>query len=259
VKWVKSEMFVDVHCHCLPNLDDGPESLGEAVALCRALVDDNVASVVATPHQLGRFEGRTTAAAIREGIQDLSEELGKNGISLELFSGAEVRLDERIGPLLAGGEILTLADMQQHILLELPNTVFLDIEPLIVQLRDAGVEVVIAHPERNVPLLRQLPTLRRWLDCGASLQVNAGCLTGRFGREVQLAAGRLVVEGWAALVGTDAHGQGVGGPGMTAAFEMIERHLGSDVGRLLCVENPSRVVRGESLAFASACPRKETW
>jgi protein-tyrosine phosphatase len=254
-----SQAFVDVHCHCLPNLDDGPESLSEAVALCRALANDNIATVVATPHQLGRFEGRITAAAIRKGIQDLGGELRKNGIGLQLFPGAEVRLDERIGPLLADDAILTLAEMQQHILLELPDTVFLDIEPLIFQLRDAGVEVIIAHPERNVRLLRQLPTLRRWLDCGASLQVNAGCLTGRFGREVQLAAVRLVAEGWAALVGTDAHGQDVAGPCMTAAFEMIERHVGSDAGRLLCVENPSRVVRGESLVFASTCPGKETW
>ena len=53
--------FSDVHCHCLPHLDDGPESLEEALALCRKLVEDRVSTVVATPHQLGRFEGRTRA------------------------------------------------------------------------------------------------------------------------------------------------------------------------------------------------------
>ena len=47
--------FVDMHCHCLPCLDDGPASADEAVALCGLLVADNVRTVVATPHQLGRF------------------------------------------------------------------------------------------------------------------------------------------------------------------------------------------------------------
>ena len=125
--------FVDVHCHCLPNLDDGPESVEEAIALCRVLAADNVSTVVATPHQLGRFEDRTKAEAIRRTVGVLNRALVERGIGLVVLPGAEVRVDERIDALLARGEILTLADAGRHVLLELPWDALIDIEPLLVQ------------------------------------------------------------------------------------------------------------------------------
>ena len=45
---------VDVHCHCLPGLDDGPQTLADAISLCRQIVEDGITTVIATPHQLGR-------------------------------------------------------------------------------------------------------------------------------------------------------------------------------------------------------------
>ena len=47
---------VDIHCHCLPGFDDGPASLEDSLALCQALVKDGITSVIATPHQLGRYD-----------------------------------------------------------------------------------------------------------------------------------------------------------------------------------------------------------
>ena len=45
---------VDIHCHILPGVDDGPATEDDAVALCRALAADGITTVCATPHQLGR-------------------------------------------------------------------------------------------------------------------------------------------------------------------------------------------------------------
>jgi protein-tyrosine phosphatase len=241
-----SARFVDLHCHCLPNLDDGPESIAEALALCAALADDNIGAVVATPHQLGRFEARTPAGEVRKTAGRLNQELSDRGIDLKVLPGAEVRLDERISELVAEDEILTLADMDRHILLELPAEVFIDIEPLLLELRLQGVDLVIAHPERNVPLLGQPRLLRRWLDYGASLQVTAASLAGCFGPAVEHAAWRLVAHGWAAVVATDAHDRGTCRPCMTAAFEMITASFGSDMAQLLCIGNPWRIATGES-------------
>jgi tyrosine-protein phosphatase YwqE len=180
---------VDVHCHCLPNLDDGPESMEEAIALCRVLAADNVSTVVATPHQLGRFEDRTKAGAIRRTVGALNRALGERGIDLTILPGAEVRVDERIDELLACGEILTLADAGCHVLLELPWDALIDIEPLLAQFTLRGVQTILAHPERNGPLLERPQMLGRWTASGVGLQVTAGshgdwgrlCRTGRLG------------------------------------------------------------------------------
>ena len=256
----KLRKFVDTHCHCLPHLDDGPKSVEEAIALCRMLVEDNVHTVVATPHQLGRFENRTGAAMIHQATRMLNEELEERGIELTVLPGAEVRLDERIAELLARHEILTLADAGRHVLLELLWDVFIDIEPLLVQFVSDGIGPIIAHPERNGPLLGHLEVLRRWLSCGGiSLQVTAASLMGHFGPQVGRAAWRLVTERWVDVIATDAHNIDSHPPCMVAAYEMIAAHLGRHFADLLCVGNPSRIARGERLVPACTLDRQEVW
>ena len=241
------EAFVDLHCHCLPSLDDGPTSMSESVALCRRLVEDHVDIVVATPHQLGRFQAQTTTTEVRRAVERLNRILTNSDIDLQVVPGAEVRLDERIGQLLVEDEVLTLADMNRHILLELPEDVFIDIEPLRAQLRSQGVNLVIAHPERNRALLAHPNALWRWLDSGVALQVTAASLAGHSDSPVERAAWALVAQGWVAVVATDAHDGRVNRPHMTAAYEMIRAHLGHELARLLCVENPRRVLNAQDL------------
>ncbi len=238
--------FVDVHCHCLPGLDDGPESVEEAILLCRALVADDVSTVVATPHQLGRFEDRTKAQAIRRAVGALNRALTERGIDLAVLPGAEVRLDERINELLACGAILTLADAGCHVLLELPWDALIDIEPLLVRFTSRGVQTILAHPERNGPLLECPQMLGCWTALGVGLQVTAGSLTGQWGRYAERAGWGLVAQGGRTCIATDAH-DGAQSPGMIKAFEAVAARLGSDLAYLLCVENPARVIRGEKL------------
>jgi protein-tyrosine phosphatase len=246
-----------VHCHCLPNLDDGPSSRDETLALCRALVDDGIRTVVATPHQLGRFETRTSVTAVREAVARLAGELQDAGLDLTVLPGAEVRLDERIGAFLAGDRILTVADRKRALLLELPGDTFIDIEPLVVELVALDVVPVLAHPERNRPLLAHSQALQRWRACGAGLQVTAASLTGDLGSREEQAAWTLIEQGWVDVIGSDAHDYQDSPPRMTAAFETLAAGLGRDWAQLLCVENPSHLVRGEKFMTLPAGSRQE--
>ncbi len=244
---------MDIHCHCLPGIDDGPGSIEESLALCRALVEDNVGLVVATPHQLGRFETRTDAKRVCDGVQRLNRELSKQGLDLIVLPGAEVRLDERICTLLADGQILTLANKHRHILLELPSDVFIDIEPLLRTMAAGNVTPVLAHPERNSPLLKHLHTLSRWRAGGTRLQVTAGSIIGAFGRQAEEAAGELLARGWVEVVASDAHDTGANRPYMRDAFARIADEFGREVACRLCIQNPLRVAGGQRLV--SVYPR----
>lgn len=245
--------FVDIHCHCLPNLDDGPESMEEALALCRNLVADHVATVVATPHQLGRFEHPAGGEVVRRATRALNDELAQQGIDLQVLPGAEVRVDERIGELLDRDEILTLADTGRYVLLELPWDTLLDIEPLLVPLARRGRHVILAHPERNIPLLHDPRVLRRWQACGLGLQLTAASLLGDWGRRARRAAWELVEQGQRVCIATDAHDDSRPG-GMTAAYHALAARLDEDVAQRVCVENPARIVRGEKLTRLCAEP-----
>ncbi len=241
------EKFTDIHCHCLAGLDDGPTTMAESLALCRRLAEDDIATVVATPHQLGRFEGCNETARVKEAVSGLNESLRNNGVPLKVVPGGEVRVDERVCQLLRADKILTLADGGRYILLELPRHVFIDIEPLLIELASMGIQSVISHAEKIALPATQHQVLLRWLEHSAHLQITASSLVGDFGSKVQRAAWDFLRSGLARLVATDSHDINVRRPRMKAAFGRISTRLGKNLAHLVCIENPSRVVNGQEI------------
>lgn len=243
----KAAESVDIHCHCLPGLDDGPAMIEEAIELCKALVADGVTTVIATPHQLGRFDGCAASNDIRRAVEELNAALEAEGIPLEVVPGADVRLDERIPQLLDDDRILTLADGYRYLLVELPYDTFINPQSLLDELADRRITPILSHPERNVFLTRDSGTVSTWLRHGGLLQVTAGSLLGHFGPQAEDAAWRWLAMGAAALVATDAHDTGERSPCITQALEAIARRLGDAAAYHTCILNPMRVLAGKQV------------
>ncbi|MHC4570074.1 MAG: tyrosine-protein phosphatase [Planctomycetota bacterium] len=239
--------YVDIHCHCLAGVDDGPATGGEALELCRGLVDDGIAVVVATPHQLGRFSDCNEAGQIRGSVSALNDRLKHEDIPLTVMAGGDVRVDERVCELLEADKILTLADGGRYVLLELPHEIFIDIGPLIVGLASMGIKPIVSHPERHAAIARNPNVLLDWLGRGACLQVTSGSLLGDFGFTARKAAWNFLGAGWASFVATDAHDLRGRRPRMRAAFQQISAKLGEEVARQVCIENPLRVLEGRGI------------
>lgn len=240
--------FVDIHCHCLPALDDGPDTVEEAVELCRSLVADGIEVVVATPHQFGIYEGDYEPIDIRQAVASLNESLREARVPLEVRAGADVRVDERIPRMLKDDRVLTIADGGRYILLELPHDTFMELGPLLAALASMSVTAVISHPERNRYLNRHREAVQAWAEYDACLQITASSFLGDFGSRAEQAAWSLIELGMPVLVATDAHGSIHRPPRMTAASEEIIRRMGRPTADLLCRENPRRVLQG--------CPMK---
>lgn len=236
--------MVDLHCHVLPELDDGPSSLPESLALCRALLADGITTVVATPHQLGRYEGRNSPAAVRQATARLNEALAAESIALEVLPGGDVRVDERLPEWLQDDAVLTLGDAGHHLLIELPHETVVELQPLIESLSRQGTRVILSHPERNRCLARSPQLVLPWLSCGLLLQVTAGSLMGAFGSQAERMAWHLLEEGLATLVATDSHDLQLRRPCMTIARKAIAARLGEKKANELCWENPRQVLAG---------------
>ncbi len=257
------EHYVDIHCHCLAGLDDGPTTMSESLSLCRALADDGVTTVTATPHQLGRFSGSNDARLVRERVIALNEQLEHNRIGLNVVPGGDVRVDETICRLIETDGILTLADGGKYILLELPHEIFIDIGPLLEGLSRLGIRAIISHPERHSIIARPGPSesrirsvLLRWLAEGAHIQLTAASLLGDFGTTAHKAAWDFLTSGWACLVATDAHDLDGRRPRMKAAYHQIRATLGEATARRVCIENPLRVLEGgQVLSAHDICTR----
>lgn len=239
--------FTDIHCHCLPSIDDGPLTMDDSLVLCQVLAAEGIRTVVATPHQLGRFEGRNDAAKIRESVENLKCSLKNNRIPLKVEPGAEIRIDERICKLIEADRIMTLADGNKYILLELPFRTFINIEPLLKELGSMGIRSIISHVERIEPLVAQPGVLSKWLEHYVYLQITASSLLGEFGLKNHRAVWSLLDSGWVSFIATDSHDVNFRRPRMRDAFNIIRRKLGESFARLVCVENPERVVNGQNI------------
>lgn len=236
--------FVDIHCHCLPAIDDGPADLDAALALCRALAADGIGTVVATPHQLGPYEGRTHAAAIAQAAQSLQDELRRHEIPLQLLPGADVRLHEQLIELIANGEVMTLAGRRRWLLLEMPQSPFINIGQLLKDLAAGGIGVVFSHPERYPWIRRHLSEVLAWrAESGIRLQVTAASLLGDFGKQVAEFTWQLASLQAIDLVASDAHSaQGLRRPRVTAAAELVRQKLGAEIVQQWFVDGPAALL-----------------
>lgn len=238
--------MIDLHCHILPGADHGPETYPQALELCRCLYGQGVKTIVATPHQLGVFEGMIDG----DGIIGLCREFGSycidNGFDVEIIPGAEVRLDERIPRLLDERKIITLGDGGKYLLLELIPEVFIDIDSLIDSLAKRGVRIVLSHPERYEFFWKKFDLLRKWMDKGVLLQVTASALLG-FGYLPQISkplAFEFLSKGLVAVVASDAHDLELRAPYMQKAFELVRASAGKRYADVLFEENPRRLLAG---------------
>ena len=127
---MSSAIFTDIHCHIVPNIDDGSKSANESVSMAGTAVRDGTKSLIATPHQLGA-NSQVTVAAIRNGVALLQEQLHVESINVTIRPGADIRIDPELPKLLKQGKVLTLADQGKHVLLELPHETYFPIEPLL--------------------------------------------------------------------------------------------------------------------------------
>lgn len=196
--------FVDLHCHWLPGVDDGVDRLEDSVALLRSLGDVGFARVVATPHMRpGLFDN--TASDLRRVFERAQTELAAVSALPERALASEHFFDDIVFRRLLAGEGLPYPG-EAAVLLELYDSNFPPrLEQLLSQLRQRGLTPVIAHPERYRVIWDRPSVLDRVLDSGAVALLDVAALVGKYGRQPQRCAERLLEGGSYHAACSDAH------------------------------------------------------
>ncbi|MCS7237510.1 MAG: hypothetical protein NZ899_04485 [Thermoguttaceae bacterium] len=254
--------FVDIHCHILPGLDDGPSDWQEALQMARLAVAQGVTHLVATPHQLGAFSSNS-ATKIADVFSEFQRRLAQLELPLKVFLGADVRIEPELPARLIRGEVLPIGPAGRYVLVELPFDVSLPLLPVLEGIRAAGFRPILTHPERSLAVGRHLEELRRWVNGGGVIQLTGGSLVGSFGVEVQARAERLLREGLVHVVASDAHGALKRRPLWRRVYERLEELLGEEPADLLCHDNPACILAGQDVCLPelpSGClPRLLRW
>lgn len=163
--------MIDRHCHILPGIDDGPETLAESLEMAKLLAAAGFRQVYCTPHcLLGRFDNRPSQ--VQKATDHLQKELHRAQIPLLLSPGMEYPLDEYFPVVLEQPQ--PLGD-SRLLLVEVPRQVAMElVKENIQRILQRGLIPLLAHPERSKPLYRN-PSLRK----AGSFPAWTGRLMGR--------------------------------------------------------------------------------
>ena len=240
--------MIDLHCHILPDIDDGPKSIDQSLAMARGFEEAGYEQVVATPHAVPGTHWMPSPAAIRERVAELNQALQDEGIQLTILPGMEIALDPQIPDLLKDGRIQSLADTS-YLLIEPPfQRLPLGWEQVFFELTSKGYTPLLAHPERCEQLTDKQELLDDLFSRGTYLQVNWGSFLGHHGRKATKTAVYLASRGYIHCLATDSHRPD---KGLTDSLELaapvVEEIVGPRNLELLARENPLRVLRGEPL------------
>ncbi len=197
--------MIDLHCHMLPAIDDGAPDLQTALAMARMAVEDGIRVVACTPHIYpGLYEN--TAQGIGAATEAFKKQLALAGLDLEIVHGADTHLVPELLEGLRKGRIPTL-NGTRYLLLEPPHHVAPPrLEASCFALLAAGYLPILTHPERLTWIRDHYSRFLGLARRGVWMQITAGSLTGRFGREARYYAERMLDEGIVHILATDAHG-----------------------------------------------------
>ena len=248
---------IDLHCHLLPGIDDGPQRLADALDMARAAHAAGIRAAVVTPHlHVGRYDN--TLASIAAAAAAFVDELERAAIPLRIGYAAEVRICAELTQLVESGGIPYLGKHEGRnvMLLEFPHS---HIPPgsdrMVIWLLDHGVRPMIAHPERNKDVMRRPDKLAPFREMGCLIQLTAGSLAGRFGATALLRARELLEQGCVDVLASDAHNLHARRPALEEGRLAAEQIVGAAMSWKLVQDNPLAIARARfSEAIAAPAP-----
>lgn len=193
----------DLHSHLIPGIDDGSDSMDESIKMIESFAAQGYKKLITTPHIM-HHRYPNTRATIEEGLGALRKELHERNIAVEIEAASEYYLDETVMELVDRRDILTFGD--NYMLFEISYVQpLIHIDDMIFEMKVAGYNPVLAHPERYLYMHADFGKYERLKEMGVLFQVNIPSFGGYYSKDVQQAAYKLADAGMIDFLGSDAH------------------------------------------------------
>jgi len=233
---------IDIHCHILPGMDDGPETQEQALVMCKVAADDGIKTIVATPHT-GNGVYLSEAKDVLNGVKRLNELLKEQGISLEILPGHDAYIQPELIENIEKGKVLTINNRKRYVVLELPEqSVPFYVQEVITSLKSKGITGIISHPERNFHIQKNTRYPERLIQSGALLQITASSLTGGFGDSARNTAITLLKRRLVHIIASDAHSENIRPPVLSMAVKEAAKFISEDHVRAMVETNPLEII-----------------
>ncbi|HEX2922730.1 MAG TPA: CpsB/CapC family capsule biosynthesis tyrosine phosphatase [Chloroflexota bacterium] len=251
--------MIDLHCHILPGVDDGPTTPEEALAMARVAIQDGLHTIVATPHGAeGVYSGRLDDTVKR--LDAFGSFLSSHGVQLKLLPGLEVYLTPKTPSLCREGAVYPL-NSSRYLLVEFSvDMVPPYVEQALFELQLQGLVPIIAHPERNMEIAAAPEKLERMVRKGMLAQVTAGSITGEFGGQARAAAEAMLSRGLVQIIASDAHAATRRPPRMSGAVRRAAQLVGEEAAESMVEAVPAAILANEDVEPPEPRPtHKGSW
>jgi protein-tyrosine phosphatase len=245
--------MVDLHCHILPGIDDGPDNFEASLAMAETAIADGITHVVATPHANSAYVfDFSRILFVREELR------AKLGGRLELASGCDFHMSpENLAALKTNPGIYCI-NQHDYLLVEFSEfSIPYTMDQTLYELHLAGLRPVITHPERNSILRARPERLTQWVRLGCYVQVTGGALTGGFGKGPREDALAWIKQGLVHFVASDAHNTSGRPLRLRPAYEVVRERFGEETALALFQHNPLAAYEGRTLPYVPETGQQE--
>ena len=238
--------MIDIHCHILPSIDDGPDNIDESIEMAKIAEADGIKKIVATPHQLeGLYQPKPDYILAK--IEELNNLLKERGCNVEILPGSDAHISHDLISKIESNEVFTL-NRKNHILLEFPNQFVSErIKELLSSLVLKRITPVISHPERNLMFQRTPNLLFEMIEIGALSQITAMSVIGEFGYDAKKSAKKFISHRMVHFVASDAHSSVGRTPEISICIKHLKKIISEDEVEEILFTNPELVILGKSV------------
>lgn len=236
--------IVDVHCHILPEIDDGAKNWAETYQMLRMAYDEGVRVIVATPHH-HQHRGMCTAIQYKKRLVSIQKLAQKIDEKFYVVPGMEIYFSQDVLEKLERKKVHTMGK-SSYVLVEFsPNDEFRYIQQGLQQITMKGYSPILAHAERYHCLVENKEYVEYLIEMGIYIQVNAGSIMGNSGRTVKRFVKELLEEQYVHFVGTDAHSSGSRSPMIKKCADYVEKKYGEEYAKEIFRRNALKVLKNK--------------
>lgn len=191
--------FTDWHCHILPGVDDGVQSMDEALQILAEYERLGIKKVWLTPHIMEDMPN--TTRHLRERFNELKA-VYQGNVVLNLAS--ENMLDNLFEERLNKNDLLPIGKEGKHLLVE--TSYFnppIGLHNIFLRINSKGYFPILAHPERY--LYMDENEYKQFKAMGVKFQLNLFSILGLYGKDVKEKAKSLKCRRMYEYIGTDLH------------------------------------------------------
>lgn len=238
----------DIHCHLIPGVDDGSQTMEESLEALRLEYEEGVRTIICTSHFSADCE-TGYAARIKDSFEQLKKRLKETsyGAEMKLYLGNELMYTESVLDCLESGQAYTMAGGHYVLVEFLPGVRYEELYRGLRKLCSGGYAPILAHMERYRCLAKNEERLDELKDLGIYLQVNGASLFGGLFDSASANVRKLCKAGRIHFLATDSHGTHYRKPQIKKAAEWIAGNCPEPLAERILQGNPLAVLEDKIL------------